>query len=302
MCSGSPRRPRPPSSSGRRRGRGSRCNCRTRAPRPSRSRSSPHLSFGINDDRDVGERVRRQLVTCLVKKLARHAGAREKHATMPLSGQPPSLRVAVAVVRARLDHLRPAPLGLCQGASVGGEADRRPVGAVRALVSVEVEDGHAADRDTFRVVGLASGSGGRVVDAFDGDCVAVAHVLKAEGLRLVVDLGQAPRPPGKLSAAVTGAVHDAIAHVVNGATVQAVAEGAGAINEAAPLHAVAWLELGHSVTPFSLMSAAWLSTAASMRACGGVRSIPSIRATPTGWTRSWMGWSSLTATVRRWSS
>src|SRR5690606_2199492 len=43
MCSGSPRRPRPPSSSGRRRGRGSRCSCRTRAPRPSRSRSCDRL-------------------------------------------------------------------------------------------------------------------------------------------------------------------------------------------------------------------------------------------------------------------
>src|SRR5690606_10575751 len=137
--------------------------------------------------------------------------------------------------------------------------------------------GYAADRDTFRAVRFASGSGGRVVDAFDGDRVAVAHVLEAEGLRLVVDLGQVPRPCDEPSASVPGAVHAVVVHVVNGASVQDAVF-------VAPLHAVARLELGHSVILFSLMSAAWLSTAASMRACGGVRSIPSIRATPTGWT------------------
>src|SRR5690606_1384241 len=106
-----------------------------------------------------------------------------------------------------------------------------------ALVSVEVEDGYAADRDAFRAVGLASGSGGRVVDAFDGDRVAVAHVLKSEGAQ-----GQVPRPHDEPSACVTGAVHAAVVHVLNGASVQAVVE--------APLHAVAWLELGHDVIPF----------------------------------------------------
>src|SRR5690606_19646331 len=154
---------------------------------------------------------------------------------------------------------------------------------------VEVEDGYAADRDTRRVTGLGpAAAGDRVVLALHRDRVTVAHVLetegrgggdlglgrgvvgegcpdqvvvgspgrpigltsegahvlKAEGWR-VGDLGQVPRPCDEPSACVTGAVHAVVVHVVNGASVQDAVF-------VAPLHAVAWLELGHSVIPFSL--------------------------------------------------
>src|SRR5690606_7614313 len=73
-------------------------------------------------------------------------------------------------------------LDLVIGAGVGGEADRGPVGAVCALVSVEVEDGYAADRDTRRVTGLGpAAAGDRVVLALHRDRVTVAHVLETEG-------------------------------------------------------------------------------------------------------------------------
>src|SRR5690606_34810250 len=220
-------------------------------------------------------------------------------------------------------------LDLVIGAGVGGEADRGPVGAVRALVPVEVEDGYAADRDARRVTGLGpAAAGDRVVLALDRDCVAVSHVLESEGCGVglgrlvnrlelaqrgdslggeepivgveradldsvpvlnvlraqtrsgvvvardlhqrvdllllrggVVDLGQVPRPCDEPSACVTGAVHAVVVHAVNGASVQDAVF-------VSLLHAVAWLEfeLAHQCASF-------LSSPASAAASAGAGSV-----------------------------
>src|SRR5690606_10206222 len=198
--------------------------------RAARGRSRPQLPVLVNDDRDVSEFVVLGGPTDTVEEAI--------PAEQPVLGLFGRSSLGVAAH----DHLCPVPLGLCRGAGVGSEADRRPVGAVRALVSVEVEDGYADDRDALRVAELASGTGDRVVLALDGDRVAVAHVFETEG-RGVVEFDVLGQP-----ATLHTVVGD---HLVCVAAVRAY-DDPGLVAVLAS-HAVALLELAHSVILFSLI-------------------------------------------------